>query len=416
MRLSARADWETSRLAAPTSAAMNNSLLIPPGTSCVPTSRLRLHQDHALIPCLSAAEYASLRRSVSEQEVLCPLDVTPEGVVLDGRARLKVATQLGLERVPARVVSPADNVAYMVGVAIERRQLSSSQKAALVVRYAAYEEMRAEAQVRSRANLKQASPEVATLPPRGKTRDRLAAMSGAGSRTVQDAITVFQHDRALFEQVVAGKIDAAPAARSVRRKLRDAGIPAAPPLPDGPFGVILADPAWQMGSPDSPSAPEQHYMTLPLDEIKAIDVPAADDAVLFLWAVNCLLPQALEVMGAWGFTYKAQLVWVKEKVGPGNWFMNQHELLLLGRKGSFPAPDPEDRVSSVVHAKRGRHSQKPQCIYELIERMYPAASKLELFARGKERPGWRFWGNEAEPAARAQDAEEQADPSAREPS
>jgi len=193
-----------------------------------------------------------------------------------------------------------------------------------------------------------------------------------------------------------GKIDVAPAARRVKRKLRDGGIPPAPPIPTGPFDVLLADPPWQMGSPDSPSAPEQHYPTLPTAEIKAIRVPAADNAVLFLWAVNSLLPQALEVMAAWGFTYKAQLVWVKETVGPGNWFMNQHELLLLGRKGSFPAPDPEDRVASVIEAKRRGHSQKPECVRELIERMYPPASKLELFARGKPRPGWVFWGNEVE--------------------
>jgi len=183
----------------------------------------------------------------------------------------------------------------------------------------------------------------------------------------------------------------------VKRALRDAGLSPAPPLPEGPFEVILADPPWQLGSPDSPSAPEQHYATLSVEEIKALTVPAADDAVLFLWAVNCLHREALEVMDAWGFTYKAQLVWVKDRSGTGNWVRNQHELLLIGRKGSFPAPDPEDRVASVVQAKRGRHSQKPACVYELIERMYPLASKLELFARGKPRAGWVAWGNEVEP-------------------
>ena len=101
-------------------------------------------------------------------------------------------------------------------------------------------------------------------------------------------------------------------------------------------------------------------------------------------------------MEAWGFTYKAQLVWVKDRPGTGNWFRNQHETLLLGIRGRFPAPDPEDRVASVIPAKRGRHSQKPACVYERIERMYPPASKVELFARGKQRPSWVFWGNEVD--------------------
>jgi N6-adenosine-specific RNA methylase IME4 len=140
-------------------------------------------------------------------------------------------------------------------------------------------------------------------------------------------------------------------------------------------------------------------VTTPTTEIKRLVVPAAEDAVLLMWAVNMLVPDALEVMAAWGFTYKAQLVWVKDSPGPGNWFRNQHEMLLLGIKGRFPAPDPEDRAPSVVQAKRRRHSEKPACVYELIERMYPHAAKVELFARGKPRPGWVTWGNEAEDAA-----------------
>ena len=54
---------------------------------------------------------------------------------------------------------------------------------------------------------------------------------------------------------------------------------------------------------------------MPLEQIAALPVPAADDAILFLWAVNCLLPEALHVMNAWGFSYRANLVW--DKVVPG---------------------------------------------------------------------------------------------------
>src|SRR5207302_330585 len=81
--------------------------------------------------------------------------------------------------------------------------LSASQQAALLLELEQYQELRAEAQARQRANLKQAS-EVATLPPRGKTRDLLAAWGGIGARTLQDAATVQAHDPELFEQVKAG--------------------------------------------------------------------------------------------------------------------------------------------------------------------------------------------------------------------
>jgi N6-adenosine-specific RNA methylase IME4 len=142
------------------------------------------------------------------------------------------------------------------------------------------------------------------------------------------------------------------------------------------------------------NAPENHYPTLPLTEIKDLKPPAAEDAVLFLWAVNCLLPEALEVISAWEFNYKSNLVWVKPSLGLGYWTRNPHELLLFATRGNVPLPESDQRPDSVIEAKRGRHSQKPAAVYALIERAYPQHSKLELFARGTPRPGWHAWGNE----------------------
>jgi N6-adenosine-specific RNA methylase IME4 len=240
---------------------------------------------------------------------------------------------------------------------------------------------------------------VASLPPRGKTREIVASWAGVSPRTLQDVATVQEHDPVLFERVKAGEVKAAQAARRVRRQLRDAAMPASPPLPEGPFELIYADPPWQLGNPDGEFAPENHYPTMPTSEICELAVPAAECAVLFLWAVNSLLPHALQVMNAWGFSYKAHAVWVKPSIGPGVWFRPRAELLLLGVRGGWPPPEPEERCDSVIEAPRGRHSAKPEQAYALIERMYPAASKLELFARGSGRTGWAAWGNEAEPAA-----------------
>jgi N6-adenosine-specific RNA methylase IME4 len=133
---------------------------------------------------------------------------------------------------------------------------------------------------------------------------------------------------------------------------------------------------------------------MPLEEIKALAIPAGEDSLLLLWAVASLLPEALEVISAWDFTYKSTLIWDKGSVGPGVWLRNQHEQLLLATRGGWSPPEPEDRIPSVLRAQRGRHSEKPDVLYELIERMYPRASKLELFARSA-RPGWACWGKEA---------------------
>ena len=83
----------------------------------------------------------------------------------------------------------------------------------------------------------------------------------------------------------------------------------------------------------------------------------------------------------------------------GVWLRSQHELLLLGRRGNYAPPPRRRLVPSILPARRGRHSEKPQAMYQLLERMYPNASKLELFARGRPRPGWTAWGNQLEQEA-----------------
>jgi N6-adenosine-specific RNA methylase IME4 len=356
--------------------------------------RLRAH-THEHVPALAPLARQALRADIARRGIVEPVEITEHGIVLNGRERLAIATELQLKRVPVRVVAPEDEVEHVILAALQRRHLSASQRAALALELDRYRELQAEAKERRHANLRQ-NAEAATLPPRGKTRDLVAAWAGVSARTVQDAATVHQHNPDLFERIKSGEIAADLAARRVRRALRDANLPPAPPLPDGPFELIYADPPWQLGNPDGQNAPENHYPTMPLQEIKELQPPAADNAVLFLWAVNCLLPEALEVISAWGFTYKSNLVWVKPSVGLGVWARNRHELLLFATRGQIDVPEPTQRPDSVIEAKRGRHSQKPEAVYELIESAYPKPTKLELFARGSPRPGWQAWGNEAE--------------------
>jgi len=258
------------------------------------------HPEADRIPVMAEPEFEAFRADVAERGLLEPIEITAEGIVLDGRQRLRAARELGLENIPVRVLSVEDELEHMLRAALLRRHLRPSQAAALVVELDLYQELRAGARKRQRANLVQAT-EVATLPPRGKTAELGACLAGVSARTVQDASTVQEHDAALFERVKQGTVSASVAARQVRRRLRDEQLGASPPLPDRPSELILADPPWQLGHPDSPHAPENHYATMDLDSIKAIEVPAADDAVLFMWTVSSVLEGALQVIRAWGF-------------------------------------------------------------------------------------------------------------------
>lgn len=369
----------------------------PSGLELVALSDLRPHPLAERIPAMSPDERALLHEDIARRGILAPLEATREGVVLDGRHRLEAARALGLGEVPVRIVAPADEAAHILNAALARRHLTASQRAALAVECAEYQRTRQEGMARRRANLRQSS-DVATLPHRPeRSGEAAAARAGVSARTIQDAACVRDADPVLFDQVLAGRIPAHAAAQRVRRERRHGEIPPAPALPEGPFSVILADPPWQLGSPGSPFAPENHYPTMALDEIAALRVPGAEEAILYLWAVNMLLPEALGVMGAWGFTYRTNLAWVKPSIGPGVWARQRHELVLVGSRGGFPVPEGPDRPDSVIEAPRGRHSAKPPDLHERIERAHPQATKCELFARGTPRPGWAAWGNEVTP-------------------
>ena len=101
----------------------------------------------------------------------------------------------------------------------------------------------------------------------------------------------------------------------------------------------------------------------------------------------------MRVMAAWGFEYKTEFVWVKNALGPGYWNRNRHEVLMVGTRGSIPAPSPGDQPDSVIEGAVAEHSVKPPRFAEIIKDMFPSAKRLEMFAR-RRRPAWDVWGNE----------------------
>lgn len=167
----------------------------------------------------------------------------------------------------------------------------------------------------------------------------------------------------------------------------------------GKFVVIYADPPWRYENPPmggSNRSIENHYPTMALEEICAMPIPdiAHDNCVLFLWATSPKLYECMKVVDAWGFEYRTDMVWVKDKIGMGYHVRGRHESLLIAKRGELPPPAAEDRPDSVIEAPRLEHSAKPPNFYEIIDRMYPDVRKLELFQR-ESRDGWLGWGNQA---------------------
>lgn len=123
-------------------------------------------------------------------------------------------------------------------------------------------------------------------------------------------------------------------------------------LPEGPYDAAIIDPPWRWKSyskkGDSKS-PQAHYDTMGLEEIKAMPVNAmlAKDAVVYLWATSPMLRMAFEALDAWKLTYVSQLAWDKKRIGTGYWTRNQHEIVLICKKGKPRAPAAKLRIPSV---------------------------------------------------------------------
>jgi N6-adenosine-specific RNA methylase IME4 len=119
---------------------------------------------------------------------------------------------------------------------------------------------------------------------------------------------------------------------------------------------------------------------------------ADDNAILFMWVTAPLLKRCFPIIEAWGFDYKANFVWDKEKHVMGFYNSVRHEHLLIATKGSC-TPDIKKLFDSVQSIKRTEHSRKPSGFYDIIETLYDHGRKLELFARSGRR-GWDSVGNE----------------------
>lgn len=165
------------------------------------------------------------------------------------------------------------------------------------------------------------------------------------------------------------------------------------------YPIVYADPPWRYRHCQSDTRKiENHYPTMSLEEIKALQVPAEKDSVLYLWTTTAKLVEAIEVMSAWGFDYRSSMVWDKKVDGMGFWFRGRHEFLLVCVKGQFSPPEESLRVSSILRVKRAAHSDKPDIVRTWLDRWYPDLYKLEMFARDHtplfKREKWHMWGNE----------------------
>jgi N6-adenosine-specific RNA methylase IME4 len=227
--------------------------------------------------------------------------------------------------------------------------------------------------------------------------DRARAAAAVPEDEVENKIAEIREAVADYSNQVTSRIE-----KGARRAAREQKWGSATlALPDGRYGIILADPEWRFetyGPGGMDRAAENHYRTSRTEVIASRPIAdiAADDCILFLWATPPMMIDAWAVMASWGFTYKTHAVWVKDRCGTGYWFRQRHELLLVGTTGKPVPPAPGSQYSSVLEYPVGAHSEKPEAVLKMIERLWPNVPKIELNRRGPARPGWAAWGDEVD--------------------
>lgn len=368
----------------------------------------------------------SLAASIAEVGLLNPITVTPDSRLIAGYHRLKACQSLGWAEIPAVVLSVSEVDAAMAELDenMFRANLTVLERAeCLKRRKELYEAKHPESRRGGRPG-KAGGGKVAKAESIASFASDAASKSGSSGRTIQQEVqiaerlhpdvkaTIRDHpladskvellrlarmepdkQRRVVEVVTSGKAKGvAEAARKIERAAQADAIRRYQP-PEGRFPVIVADPPWpyECRTEDVTHLGTVPYPTMSIQEISALNIPADEDAVLWLWTTNSFMRQAYDVLDAWGFREKTILTWVKPRPGIGNWLRGQTEHCILAIKGK-PIVQLRNE-GTVLLAPVREHSRKPDEFYRLVEGLCPAQARLELFAR-ESREGWTSAGAE----------------------
>jgi N6-adenosine-specific RNA methylase IME4 len=352
---------------------------------------------HELIPPLQVDELRGLEDSIVAEGCRDPI-VVWDDILIDGHNRYDICQRLRLPFVTvARNFSGRDQAKlWIIRNQFARRNLTPYQRAELVL--LAEPLLAASAKERQRAGGVEKVQQNSAEP---QVRDQLADLSGLSHDTVHRARVIRDlADEETKGRLRSGELSINRAYQETRRSGRAKDRIAAAELPAAKYRVIYADPPWeypqaQHSTEAQATTLDTHYPSMSIEELCEMEVSSIceNDAVLFLWATSPKLEDSFQVIRAWGFKYKASMVWDKIKHNVGHYVSVRHEFLLICTRGSCK-PDVSTLHDSVVSIERTTHSTKPEHFRTLIDSMYPHGKRIELFAR-KATEGWDVYGNEA---------------------
>lgn len=391
---------------------------------------MNLDKDfRALMPKLTASEYSKLEQSIINEGCRDALIVWND-ILIDGYNRYEICQKHSIDFKTISILFADRNVVtnWIIDNQLGRRNLTVEQKNYLIGkkykeakkehggdRKSSYQNDNLKTHQKIAEEYKISEQTVIRAEKFADAVDVIAENVGSDVRdeilsreldvTAKDVQILAKQEPEIQKEVV----EKVRSGKSMKKAIQESKneLVETPPLPEGKYNVIYADPPWEYNNTIRSWGPASlHYPTLPLEKIcdyrdknNSIIEKFADDAVLFLWVTNPFLQDAFKVVESWGFNYKTAMVWVKrnlQRPGSGFYVRGHHELLFICTKGSFvPDQTGKEPIGSVIDADIGEHSAKPEIVYEIIEKMYPDGKYLELFLRGKPRERWTGHGYEA---------------------
>ena len=377
---------------------------------------------------LSSEEFEKLEASILSEGIRDPL-VVWQGILLDGYHRYKIAQEHGLEYKTVEVELPDRDAAkeWILVNQLGRRNLTEQE--ASYYRGKLYESRKLNhggdrkstgnnfplkntadtigdeygvtgRTVKNDAQFSKAVDKVAIEIGEEAKQAILLGKAGVPKERVEQLIDIKQKAPEFIEPILKGNIGLQEALKAIKKIEREKEIEEtlaeiesnAFTPPSKKYDVIVIDPPWPYGTDYDPDGRRSAspYPEMSLEDIKAIQLPSANDCVLWLWTTHKFMRYSFDILDSWGFRDVAILTWVKNRMGLGSWLRSQSEFCIMAIKG-HPKVNLTNQTT-VIYGEMREHSRKPDEFYKLVDSLC-VGYKIDWFSREK-REGWDQYGAE----------------------